>query len=674
MRRSRLGYVVPVGYVLDVQGDAMARKQGVIGAFGKVVAAVLCAMVSFALAPCAALADSGPQVKRIAGDNRCDTAAKTASEGFPDGSSSVIVASCESWPDALAASGLAGLLECPIVLTASDQLSNEAADAITSLGASDVYVVGGTAAVSAKAYKQIEALEGVTATRLAGKDRYGTCMAIYQFGVSLEEDAMVLRADRADSGEDGSEAATEGDADAAVPGADTMLLRADSTGNGQEAASDEAGEDDNTMQGIAGWSKTAILARGTNYADALSIASWAYASRSPVFLATPGGNVYGTTSKTIQESFDQVLVLGGTLGEGAISDKTASSLGKPWTRLSGDDRMQTSSAIAAWATGNTPSATVQPSVKLSYQGNGFARAWDFADAIASTSVLGPNGSTTLMLDERDWMETAVTVNNRLAGKGAATAYVFGGSNAMPAKFDSWISATPQQAQSMEEAERPQREAAFRAMRLSAFTVAIDPGHQAQGDLSTEPIGPGASEYKMKVSYGTSGRYTGVTEYQVNLDVALKLRDYLRQQGVNVVMVRETNDVNISNSQRAAIANDAGAALFVRIHCDGSDNSSRNGFSTMVPGYNQWTGAIVAPSRRAGELIQASAVAATGANDLGLYERTDLSGFNWCTVPTILVEMGFMTNPTEDYKLASDSYQQQLAQGIGDGVIQYLLTL
>ena len=205
------------------------------------------------------------------------------------------------------------------------------------------------------------------------------------------------------------------------------------------------------------------------------------------------------------------------------------------------------------------------------------------------------------------------------------------------------------------------------------TVCIDAGHQSQGDSSQEPIGPGASETKARVTGGTSGVASGLAEYEVNLAVALKLRDYLESNGVNVVMVRETNDVNISNSERAAVANDAGADLFVRLHCDGSESSSPSGFSTLVPGYNDWTGPIVDESARAGGIVQRSAVERTGANDLGVVERTDLSGFNWCEVPTVLCEMGFMSNHDEDLKLASDEYQQLLAEGIGDGVLEYLDT-
>ena len=202
-------------------------------------------------------------------------------------------------------------------------------------------------------------------------------------------------------------------------------------------------------------------------------------------------------------------------------------------------------------------------------------------------------------------------------------------------------------------------------------VVIDPGHQGQGDSSLEPEGPGSSVRKPKVADGATGVATHVAESQVNLEIALKLQQALVARGVTVVMVRTSQNVNISNSARAAIANNANAALFIRLHCDGIGNSSTNGFSTLVPASNQWTGPIVASSRKAAGYVHRAAIAATGAGDRGIVSRGDLSGFNWSKVPTILPEMGFLSNPTEDRKLNTAAYQQQLANGMADGIVQYL---
>jgi len=204
-------------------------------------------------------------------------------------------------------------------------------------------------------------------------------------------------------------------------------------------------------------------------------------------------------------------------------------------------------------------------------------------------------------------------------------------------------------------------------------VVIDAGHQGHGDSSLEPIGPGASTKKPKVADGASGQYAPHDESQVNLDVALKLKKTLSARGVTVIMVRTSQNVNLSNSQRAAIANNAHAALFIRLHCDGISSSSKHGFSTLIPAKNQWTGSIVSASAKAGRIVQRDALAATGASDAGVVQRSDLSGFNWSKVPTVLVEMGFMSNRAEDRALTTGSYQQKLATGLADGVVDYLKT-
>jgi N-acetylmuramoyl-L-alanine amidase len=201
-------------------------------------------------------------------------------------------------------------------------------------------------------------------------------------------------------------------------------------------------------------------------------------------------------------------------------------------------------------------------------------------------------------------------------------------------------------------------------------VCIDPGHQAHADSTPEPIGPGATQTKPKVAGGATGVATGIPEYEIALQIAMNLKKRLEAAGVTVIMVRTTNDVNIANSERAAIANKAHADLFVRIHGDGNPDHSVSGISTLYPAPNQWTSAIVAPSRQAAQAIQASTVMSTGAVNRGAVARADLTGFNWCTVPAVLIECGFLSNPVEDRLMASPHYQDKLAQGIADGVLAY----
>ena len=74
----------------------------------------------------------------------------------------------------------------------------------------------------------------------------------------------------------------------------------------------------------------------------------------------------------------------------------------------------------------------------------------------------------------------------------------------------------------------------------------------------------------------------------------------------------------------------------------------------------WTSDIYAASGRAGRIVQRELVVATGARDLGVVERADLTGFNWADVPAVLVETGFMSNWREAGLLRSAAYQQRVA--------------
>lgn len=209
-------------------------------------------------------------------------------------------------------------------------------------------------------------------------------------------------------------------------------------------------------------------------------------------------------------------------------------------------------------------------------------------------------------------------------------------------------------------------------RPTSLVVVLDPGHQARGDSSTEPIGPGSSEKKAKVSSGTAGAATGIPESELVLAVSLRLRDALVAQGIQVVMTRTTQDVNISNVQRAQMANEAGADLFVRIHADGSDNSGTAGIHVLYPASVEgWTDDIAAESKQAAAIAQKELIVATGAKDRGIDARSDMSGFNWSDVPVILPEIGFMTNPAEDRLLATPAYQDKIVQGLTRAILSFL---
>jgi N-acetylmuramoyl-L-alanine amidase len=194
-------------------------------------------------------------------------------------------------------------------------------------------------------------------------------------------------------------------------------------------------------------------------------------------------------------------------------------------------------------------------------------------------------------------------------------------------------------------------------------ICLDPGHGTIPAVGrqTEPIGPGSSQLKIKDGGGTAG------EAPVALAIALRTRALLKSDGYRVAMTRTGPSYAGGNIDRARFCNIRHAALMIRIHADGAADSSLNGVKTLVPALHAgWTDDIYTASVRAARKVQAAVVRRTGARNLGLVQRSDLTGFNWANVPAILVECGFMTNPAERRLLQSAPYQLKVARGLVEG--------
>ena len=206
-----------------------------------------------------------------------------------------------------------------------------------------------------------------------------------------------------------------------------------------------------------------------------------------------------------------------------------------------------------------------------------------------------------------------------------------------------------------------------------YLVAIDAGHQRNQNTGREPIGPGSSTYKQKVSSGTYGPWSRLNEYELNLQVALKLQKELENRGYRVYMVRTTHDVNISNAERATMAANAGADIFVRIHANGDDySSSVNGALCYMPSTSNryLSSSVISGSRKLSKCVIDSYCASTGLRNLGLLEGDDMTGINWAKMPVTIVEMGFMSNRSDDLFMASAAGQTKIVTGIANGIDKY----
>lgn len=204
-------------------------------------------------------------------------------------------------------------------------------------------------------------------------------------------------------------------------------------------------------------------------------------------------------------------------------------------------------------------------------------------------------------------------------------------------------------------------------------VCIDPGHQGKGNNSHEPIGPGATETKKRVSYGTAGISTGNSEYQFNLELSLMLKEELIKRGYEVIMVREVNEVDISNAMRAIFGNNNGADIAVRIHANGSEDNSVHGALTIYPTKNNKyipSPDISEKSQLLSEKIIDLLCSETGAKNRGALGRDSYTGSNWSKIPVTIVENGYMSNPAEDELLSTKSYREKLVKGIVDGIDAY----
>jgi N-acetylmuramoyl-L-alanine amidase len=180
---------------------------------------------------------------------------------------------------------------------------------------------------------------------------------------------------------------------------------------------------------------------------------------------------------------------------------------------------------------------------------------------------------------------------------------------------------------------------------------------AKGNFNTVLIDPG---HGGKDSGGTSGRLAPFQrEKDLTLDTAKRVRDELKRAGLRTLMTRE-DDHFVELDDRVAMANQLGAhAILVSIHYNATGSSRPNGVQTFF-----WH----ANSHGLATRIQQAVVSSTGETNNGVTRRRLRLTRN-PDIPCVLCECAYLTNPTENAKVAQDNYRQLIANGIANGILQ-----
>lgn len=203
-------------------------------------------------------------------------------------------------------------------------------------------------------------------------------------------------------------------------------------------------------------------------------------------------------------------------------------------------------------------------------------------------------------------------------------------------------------------------------RLEGLVIGINPGHQRKTIATLYPLAPGSSKKAKGVKTGACGKWTRVNEYETVLQIGLKLRDLLEEAGATVVMTRTSNDVMLTNIDRARMLNEAGVDVALQLHCNSVSNQKAEGNSAYI----RTTTEHASTNRAIGECITAAISAECGCKNLGVKVNNNYMSLNWTATPSCLLEMGYISNRKEDALLASDAYRSQMAQGIFNGLCAY----
>ena len=348
-----------------------------------------------------------------------------------------------------------------------------------------------------------------------------------------------------------------------------------------------------------------VIASGENFPDAISIASIAAAKQMPIVLTLPT-DMPDVTKKFVNSNSSSKYYVAG--GVGAISDAAISSISN-YKRLSGSDRYETNTAIINEFAGSINFNTV-------YVANGQG----FADALAGSAAAAKTSSPIVLVHNSAGSQQPVIKSNISS---VSTVNILGGAGVVS---DSVVQ---------------------RLINGGAMKITIDPGH---GGYDSGAVGP-----------------SGVKEKDVTLAIGLKVGKILEQNGIDVVYTRTSDKVSWPSDEledlqaRCEISDEAGSNYFVAIHMNSNDASGARGTETY---YYDGSDA----GRKLAQSIQTELINATGFIDRGI-KTANFYVIKNTAAPSVLVEAGFISNPTEEALLASGSFQDKLAKAIANGIMK-----
>jgi N-acetylmuramoyl-L-alanine amidase len=349
------------------------------------------------------------------------------------------------------------------------------------------------------------------------------------------------------------------------------------------------------------------VASGNNFADALSIAPIAGAKQIPIILVGSNGMSESVREFVDENKTENYYVIG---GKGVISDATSDYLGN-YIRLSGNNRYETNTAV------------IEKFLNMGYINMNtvyIASGAQFPDALSASAAAANSNSPIVLANPYSITQQTIIKSNISS---VSSVKVIGGQGAVSDVL------------------------ARNVINGKSITVTLDPGH---GGYDSGAVGP-----------------SGTLEKNITLAITLKIGKILSQNGINVVYTRTSDNVswpaNVSEDlqKRCDISDEANSDYFVAIHTNSAEASSAQGTESYYYSSSK-------DGKELAEYIQSSLVDKIGTIDRGI-KTANYYVIKYTEAPAVLVEVGFISNPTEEKLLNSSDFQTKAAEGIANGIME-----